>query len=223
MDHKQQEPRQRDTEIAAYVCGDMEANEAAQFERRMDSDERLRREVEEWRKAFAAAEEWAGSEPPGIERAEQIKVPALPIRRTEQLRHVLASLRTGRRPRLATAVVFVAGFVLGALMFRQPAPLPSQREGTPVEPPVTVTAEQEETGVPLEDEKAVESKPPEPTEPRQETTETRVAAVSQPRYVTQEDGRVIVETTLQRSGARVVMVVDGGFQINQGVIESGGR
>lgn len=219
MDHQEQERRKQD-EIAAYVGGEMESEEAARFERRMEGDETLRREVEEWRKAFAAAEEWAGSEPPGIDRAAQIKVPALPTRKTEHLRRVIASLRTGFRPRLATAVVFLAGFVVGAFLFRQPAPMSSQQEGTPVEPPVTVTVEQQDTGVPVEDEKGPE---PEPPEPRQESPETQVAAVSQARYVTQDDGRVVVETTLARSGARVVMVVDGGFQINQGGVENGGR
>lgn len=220
-------PPQRGRQIAAYVSGDMTPREAAAFERRMEADEILRREVEQWREVVAAAEQWAAQEVPGIERADGLTLPSLHPPRSwpallSNLR--LAGVTAGFRPRWLTACVFAAGFVLGALLFRQapPSRAPAERETGP--DTVMIGGRDEEHGTGAESGTDVkEPETPSIVEPGGERSRTRVAAAPGPRYVTQQDGRVVVETTLARSGARVTMIVDGGFQFPPRSENTGGE
>jgi len=120
-------------------------------------------------------------------------------------------MRPRLRPRLATAGVFAAGFVIGAFVFHQPPsaiPPPEVLSGRGL-----VTAPEEQAVVKPERPAAGETGRPTGVEPSPESRGTRLAGASGPTYTTREDGRLIVETTSPESGTRVVMVVDGGFEV----------
>lgn len=108
-----QAPPQGEASQAAldYVLGEMAPAEAAGFERRLSQDEGLRREVQAWRDAVDAGEQWAAAPPPGAERAAAVPIPrvAPPAAAGVNLFHFI-------RPEWAWAIAatIVAG-MLGAL------------------------------------------------------------------------------------------------------------
>ncbi len=55
---------QRNSQIADYVDGAMNAQQTARFERRMGEDSALRAEVEAWRQTLEATSDWLQAEPP---------------------------------------------------------------------------------------------------------------------------------------------------------------
>jgi anti-sigma factor RsiW len=178
--------REEQERIAAFLSGTMPEKEAAEFERRLRDDAALAREVETWRQALAEARDWLRADPPGAERAADLEIPAVPGagRASEG--------RSGRswatvaplRPATARALAAAALFFAGVLVGAL-APR-AERLGPGGERTLTAPGE------------TVSQVPGEP-EPR--------------RYVETQNGRVIIETTLQGSGARAVWVVDGKFRL----------
>ena len=211
----------RQMEIEAYLAGGMSRGEAAAFEEQMRGDEALRREVTAWREALAAAQEWFEAEPPGVARADALPIPSLAPPVTSE--HVIAigeRLRIGRRrasgarvrfwamQALAAAAVFVIGFAIG---HRAPAPAASSTTDRSVTltgagsqisaPPASVALPASTQSIPVQ---------PVAEEPAQSPEPENFPPIETAR---EENGRVIIETTLRGSGARALWVVDGSFQV----------
>ncbi|MCX7047734.1 MAG: hypothetical protein NTX50_19890 [Candidatus Sumerlaeota bacterium] len=75
---------ERERQIAAYLDGEMAANERRTFEARIHSDAALRLEVEQWREALVAARDWAQADAPGVERAAALPIPSYVASRATQ-------------------------------------------------------------------------------------------------------------------------------------------
>lgn len=206
MNKEPQQP-ERDEQIAAYVNGEMTLEEAAAFERLMESDERLHREVEEWRRTLDTAREWMMQEAPGIDRVDALEIPRL-ITAQEKLQEisprqpaeVLAKPKylSFLRYAMAAAAIFIVGFFLGTqwpVSFRTGAPEISQKPQ-------------------LEIEKQADLPSPLPIEPG-ETVKSRLAELGARRSVTRQNGRLIIETTLEGTNAHALFVVDAGFRLAQ--------
>jgi hypothetical protein len=200
-------PIEREAQIAAYFDGEMTPEQAAAFESRMQTDEALRREVEQWREALEAVGEWMAMDAPGVERVATLAIPSVAGKQyaDDTAKRVvfprkepvwLFRFRPLAWGSLAAAVIFVAGFYVGQMTHGGAVPLPGDRADS--------QAFQNEV------------KPtPTPSE-RQPSERGQIEAAGVPvqRY-TDELGRLVVETTLQGSGARALWVVDGKFQLAQ--------
>lgn len=190
-----------DEALIAWLVGDLAPAEAEALEAGMREDAALRRRAHECSEALAAAREWFEAEPPGAARADALAIPALVVDARGAGGGVCAPRRFYRvlARGLATAAIFVVGFLAGRLSPAPPAPAPAPARvvlaiptsPTPAPPPAPV----------------VTAPAPAPTP---EPTPTPAPPA---RSVREEDGRVIVETTLAGSGGRALWVVDGGFQV----------
>lgn len=203
----------REQDILSYLSGEMPPDEQKRFECRVAGDQNLREELEQWRAAYGLARDWADEPVPGIERAEQLAVPQLAPTQKPAARIVDVRPRRVLWQVFAAAALFAAGFVLGNMSgfgthtgattpalknsdAAQVQPLaPVQPPASSVEPTRTPLPEDADQGVAVEKEQP--SQPPSPL------------------YMKQENGRVLVETTLKQSGARAMWVVDGRFQLAQ--------
>ncbi len=224
--------------IAAYVVGDMTDSDLAAFERRLEWDAALRREVEATRRALEAAREWFGAEPPGVERLDRLEIPAVvglgatmgqqdsvekepvkpgmgePGRQEIQGAQVIPVWGWGSRLRLvlAAAAIFVLGVAVGRLAMVPPAD--SGREAV------------REVARPI-----AEEMPTAPTTSvaRETGTQTEIEVAAPPvreqtphpptptpsiRRSYEENGRLVVETTSSNTGTRAIWVVDAGLRIN---------
>lgn len=205
---------QEQAQIHSYLAGEMTAEQAAAFERRMRADEALRRHTEEWRQAIAAARDWVESEAPGVERVDSLPIPSVSratLAKDFPLRLPQAARRASLWRWVAVAAVFLAGFVVGHLS--QPKPPAGDRERPTAgiqEPTVQITGEgQRETGPMRAQVPARLADLPEPARPSH-PERTRPA-----RFTSEDNGRLLIETTLQGSGARAIWVVDGNFELTQ--------
>ncbi len=195
MNKEPQQP-EREEQIAAYVNGEMTAEETAAFERLMESDERLHQEVEEWRRALDAAREWMMQETPGIDRVDALEIPHM-VTAQEKLQEISPKPRylPFLRYAMAAAAIFIVGFFLGTqwpLSARIGAPMISEKP-------------------PLEIEKEADLPSPSPIQPV-ETVRSRLAELDARRSITRQNGRLIIETTLKETNARALWVVDAGFR-----------
>ena len=192
---------ERDERIAAYVDGAMTPGEAAAFEREMAADAPLRRAVEQWCAAIEAGREWAISRPLGVERIEALDARSI-VRR---------GLRAGRPARVipvrravwrvaAAAAVFLAGVYVGQVMQRD-----------------TTTSPLDNRAVAPQEQQILGEKPKPIERPETAASPGGRAIAGRPSadYARDENGRLVVETTLKHSGARVTMVIDGRFDLAQ--------
>lgn len=206
--------QQREDEIAAYVDGDLPAEARQAFERRLESDEPLRREVAEWRAAMDAGREWAAGAVPGIERADKLGIPE-----GASMARVIPArgIRRGRSRRfhyasrfMAVAAVFAAGFAIGKWSQTEttPADRPGSAQLTASAPAISTPATppgSQETPAPPVVKASSEAAPPPTSKP---------APAEPPTFhYTDDKGRLVVETTLKESGARALWVVDGAFRL----------
>ena len=183
-----------DERIASYFNGEMSQKEKAAFERLLETDETLRREVEEMRSALQDAQGWFSEEAPGIERVKQLEIPS--VAKTKARQRPAFSFRIFIRRAAwqiaAAAALFIIGFYFGA------------GTQTQVKAPVSVDLEVFETPeegvstVPAIDLRQQEE-PPEPAKPL---------------YVVQKNGTYEIETVTS-SGSRALWVVDASFQLAQ--------
>ena len=206
MNKEPQQP-EREEQIAAYVNGEMTLEETAAFEQLMESDETLRHEVEECRRALDTAPEWMASEAPGIDRVDALAIPRMVTAQDKvqeiaprQPAEVLAKPKylSFLRYAMAAAAMFIVGFFLGTQW-----PLSSQ-----------IGAPEISQKPQLEIEKEADLPSPLPIEPG-ETVKSRLADLGARRSVTRQNGRLIIETTLKDSDARALWVVDAGFRLAQ--------
>lgn len=192
----------REDQIAAYCDGEMTPDEATAFERRMQSDAALRRDVEQWREALDAARDWMATEAPGTDRAARLEVPAVAHRAKAAIkpaRIVSVFSRSWLRHGLAAAAIFLAGVYFG---FELKGGTPAPSSGVTGAPPGQISPE------------PVQTAPAPIGHPEPAPAEREVAVLPNQRY-TDEHGRLVVETTLKGSGARALWVVDGKFQLAQ--------
>jgi anti-sigma-K factor RskA len=196
---RDEEREDREDQIAAYLDGETTPDEAAAFENRMRADESFRREVEQWRDALEAARDWMNADAPGIERVAQLDIPRLgpPAIRSRRSARVF-SVRSLAWRAVAAAAIFAAGVFIGQ----------TTKQGTAAQKPGSFDATQV-PGVVKPD------KTPAPQPGQLSPEEPRMELASAPTRVTDEKGRLVVETTLKGSGSRALWVVDGGFQIAQ--------
>ena len=198
---------QEQAQIAAYLEGEMIAEEVAAFERRMSSDRALSREVDQWRQAMEAARDWVEAEAPGVERVESLPIPSVfsaasPEASLLRLPGIRPALGVWRW--LAIAAVFVAGFLAGHLTQSKPSSGEEQHPAAGLGQPAVQSA--------LEGQGHADS-----TRPPAALGETaKLTALPGPaRYSSEENGRLIIETTLRNTGARAMWVVDGTFGLTQ--------
>ena len=205
--------------IDAYLAGDMSASDRAAFERDLAADPTLARDLAAWRAAWDAARDWAQAAPPGLARADAITLASLeslgslessasssPDKSYRSHRSYGLSLPRVWRP-AAAAALLLAGFALGRLS--QPAAAPDRSISSVPTMPSTLSRETSTAAQPT----------PQPTP----TAVSPVAApppantdlaMSRPAVrTTDENGRLVVETSLQRSGGQATWVIDGSFQI----------
>lgn len=189
---------EREDRLGAYVDGEMTPAEAAAFERDMEADEALRREVDAWREAIEAASDWMDVDAPGIERVAHLAIPSVAARGEVS---PAASGRgdSGRgRARVvavpsvfwrvaAAAAIFVAGFYIGYAS--------QQGESTPA-------------GIPI---KAGST----PEQPISDASDREVAQLPARRYSTDSRGRIVVHTTLAGSSGSALFVIDRDFEVGQ--------
>ena len=191
--------RRREDDILAYLDGDMSPAETAAFERRMQTDDTLRRSVQQYHDTLGAARDWMEADPPGVERIAQLTVPPVSPRHARGGKAHIVSVHPHIWQGFAAAAIFVAGVLVGH-MFQANA-----KPDHPVitVPPVTTQATPQVTPAPVK---------PQPQ------NEDRQLAAAPPRY-TDEKGVIVVETTLKGSGARALWVIDGGFQLAQSSVK----
>ena len=196
-----QNGQERQDRIAAYVDGEMTSDEAAAFERRMETDEALRRDVEQWREAIEAARHWMAADAPGVERVAALKVPSVAGRRSSAARPArVLTIRSVAWRGIAAAAIFVAGLYVGQMTQR--AATAPDRDGTKIRPAQHVTRPEK-------------TQPTQGESTRPEKVEGKIAGLSAQHYTRDENGRLVIETTLKGSGAQALWVVDGGFQLAQ--------
>jgi hypothetical protein len=189
----------REAQIAAYVDGQMASDEAAAFERQMETDEALCREVGEWRAALEAGRAWVDAEAPGVERMEALDVEALIDGGPREMRPTrVLTVRQHVWRIAAAAAIFAAGVLVGQLG-RQGASAPA---GHRVDVTPTPTRTFNQNTQPIEGDRP----------PKHEERRT-VAQLETVQYTHDERGRLVVETTLKTSGGRASWVVDGNFDV----------
>lgn len=210
-DKKRRRPQDEADDLAqviAYLCGDLSQEEREEFELRMRQDEALRQKLGEVEKTIDSAREWVLSAPPGAERLDSLKAPQL-VRSLSVQRPRAWFLRGYGWRAAAAALIFIAGFAAGR---RQTAssgeelrpPFEQARHNISQTPAVTPTPAAPKPDA-VKDSRAVEL-----AQAAQKTAPAPTAT-----YTRQQDGRVIVETTLQKAGTRATWVVDGQFQLAQ--------
>ncbi|MEN6627274.1 MAG: hypothetical protein ABFD69_13705 [Candidatus Sumerlaeia bacterium] len=139
------------------------------------------------------ARQWLAADAPGLERADELTAPRL-----TQLRNPKSAIRNFRWAwqMAAAASIFVGGVCIG----RVSAP---NRDGKVVEsintPAVSPTPGPGRSGLRPDSGPESGQRPDLPAAPQ--------------RYVRQDDGRVIIETTLADSGAHATWVIDGSFKL----------
>jgi anti-sigma factor RsiW len=200
MNKPSMEP-ERQEKVAAYVNGEMTPEESAAFEQLMESDEALREEVQEFQHALDAAREWMTLEAPGVEHVDALEIPRVAATQ-EKLREIhprqlakpkyLSFLQYG----VAAAAIFLIGFFLGTQWPLRSIPGPSG---------ISKGLQTQEQVCPVV---------PSPV-PSGRTVESRLADLGARRSVTQQNGRVIIETTLKGTNAPALWVVDAGFRLAQ--------
>ena len=194
-------------QIAAYFGGEMTPKEAAAFERLVETNEALRRQVDEWRDAFEAARDWMGAGAPGVERVETLAIPIVATRRSRRV-WLNALIRSYAWRGVAATAIFVLGFVVGFTWHPQVSP-PGDREGiksTELSPPVDRGEIKRGVDLPHTVGETTETAPAAP----QAKEAVEFAQLPALRHSVDEKGRIIIET-----GTHALWVIDGGFQIAQ--------
>jgi len=184
-----------------YLLGDMSPEKKADFEKSMESDESLRMEVEPFATSMNTATDWLRADAPGVERVSELPIPTLEESPTIKTFHL--PLLPYLRPILAAAAIFAIGFFVGQIS-RDAAP---QKGGitspeTAIQPvsatPSRITVEPKTDSFIIADSE------------RQDAIQ-EVAYAPAPTHITDENGRLIIETTLASSGSQAVWVIDGSF------------
>jgi len=190
----------RDDRITAYVFGEMTPREAQALEKEMAADPSLQGEVQAAKEALEAATGWLGAEAPGVERVDDIAVPALRTGKAGWRRiwpQWVPLSPTFLVQGAAVTVIFLLGFFIGH---------ETASDRLPPEPHQDLSAYAPSASNP-------EEATAKPTPAVVEDKEGIPADFRPERRVTDENGRIVIETTLSRTGTQAVWVVDGGFSL----------
>lgn len=195
-DHLEDEQR-----LLCFLLGDLSAEDAALFEKRLQTDVALQALEKEYRDALKRARDWLASESPGAERISTLKIPDLMGERSfrtiaERKRAVL--WKKALRRVLATAAIFLIGFLVG-----QGFRLSVEDERPTLAPPFTKESVN------------VERTAPTPARMGESEASMKMADASIRRRTVQPDGRVLVETVLKETGSQALWVVDGRFRVSE--------
>ncbi len=196
--------------ISAYLAGELTPDEASAFEEELAASDALRREVTAWRETLEAAQEWATADAPGAERADALTVPLDELPASRPAPVVAFQPRRLIWQAAAAAAIFLAGLYIGGNTKESGGAIPQHNQ---------IGAENRQLPLPSP------TTPPKPgaadnAHPRQSpqvqpaTSGAPVIAAVSTRYAKDERGRLTIETT-QRTGARALWVVDGGFRVAQ--------
>lgn len=202
----------RELLIASYVLGDMAAGEKAAFERRVDRDPALAREVEAWREANEAASDWMESAPPGIERVNELAVPRLNVRSVRLRSRFTMPRRQVVQRAFLVAAIFLIGFWSGRWDSLGETQRDSSIPDRAIENIVPVLSGLDEDGTEVAP--AVETDPDSSVFRQASNTPTNVSPVLV-RSTTDENGRLIIDTENLTSGLRVRWFVEPAFEIAQ--------
>jgi hypothetical protein len=174
--------------IVDYLTGEMAAGERAAFAARVREDAGLARRVEATRATLAETRAWLAADPPGIERADALAIPGL-VTSVGAARRVV-QFRPLWQAGMAAALL-LGGFLIGRA---------SGPSGFTAGAPANVA----------EHVQRPETKDADAATP---ASERRQAAPE--RRVRDQNGRLVIETTLADSGAHAVWVIDGAARIAQ--------
>ncbi len=191
----------REERLAAYLFDGMTPAERKDFERDLENDSEFRSRYEQCLESLNCIRQWTEEDPPELARIENLQVPSLPravidFRKNKRMR--IPFTRRWVWQAAAALLLFLAGYLLG------------QRNETarPFSPNTAVIP----SGTQATERPAPEPIPavslPVPAEEASGKNEPSLVANT----LTEENGRLQVETTLKASGARAIWVVDGRFR-----------
>lgn len=200
--------------IFAFLENELPPDNAKKFAAEIEQNPVLQQEVNRWREAIQSGKEWAKEEAPGIDRVETLAIPQLAapvISFPEVLGQNRKSAWRWRRY-AATAAVFALGFLFGLFaqkevsILNHPPKSPYYAQPTKsgegsiparINVPTPATADSPKSTIPT---------------PAKETS-PRLASLPDTTITREENGKVIIETTLKSSGVRAIWVVDGKFDL----------
>ena len=190
-------------QIAAYEENQMDASQKISFETQLCADSSLRKMLDSWRITMQSAKDWYDIPVKGDDRIDSLPIPFL-----SRPKPVPQWYRW-----LSKAAIFVVGFGLGICVEKgigmwsnspkQPAMhSQSQPDSDNSRANQVITVRPDKVEQPAES-KEIESKP------------AGATGSVEPRYTQQSDGRLVIETKMQKSGSQAVWIVDGNFKLSQ--------
>jgi len=205
----------------------LEANETPEasvfFQERMKQNPDLVSELNAYREALAAGKEWLESEAPGADRVETLPIPALDsasvLPLSESPVHRLHKSFAFWRRIAATAAVFAVGFLIG-LYVQKESPILNESHSRP-HLALPKERQEESTGVIQTGQVQPTPRPSDtkekPVPPESQGVTSRLALLPDEKRTREENGKMIIETTLKASGIRAIWVVDGNFEVQSSV------
>ncbi|HNT34327.1 MAG TPA: hypothetical protein PKH07_04940 [bacterium] len=196
QDHLEDEQR-----LLGFLLGDLSPEDAALFEKRLQTDRALQALEKEYRDALERAKDWLGSETPGAEGISALHTPSLSHTHRENVstRHARSDYwRKVTKRVLAAAAMFLIGFLFG-----QGSRLSLDNEREPLAP----SFKNESVNV--------ERMAPTPARMEEPEAPMKLVDASVRRQTVQPDGRVLVETVLKETGSQALWVVDGRFRVSE--------
>lgn len=170
-----------------YLTGEMSKADQTVFEKELETNAVLKREIEELRSLLARSKTWIMQEPPGMDRVKPFTIPS----------NVEFQPRPSKPHRiwrpLATAAVFALGVLFGIVVENQASLLNGKFQSNS-----SLTTNQQIIHQPIHPDtnKSKETN----ADSRQNQIETR-----------EEDGKVIIETPLKNQGS-AIWILDADFK-----------
>ena len=188
-------------QIADYEENLMDIEQRVSFEQRLLEDGSLREMLYSWRVTIQSAKEWYETPAKGKNRIDSLPIPSFSKQKSAPQWYRW----------LSKAAIFVVGFGLGIYVEKeiglwynspkQPAIHSQSQEKTSVTGVNRELHNNSDVSGQQNESKEIESKPSE------------ITAFNAPHYTQQADGKFVIETKMQKSGAQAVLIVDGNFEL----------